>query len=190
MTVLIGYAKMKSLWTAGEELMNITIFRSNLDYMELKKVFIRNDNKATVVCDRCGEVLLLECPQFNGNSTIMRVNCKCSAEFDVLFEKRCFYRKAVELFGGVSRIDDDRSTADRMIEVTVQDLSRTGISFQTSTNHNFKQGDYLRISFILNDSQRSRVSLNLVVKRILDRNIGAEITTAEIPKSLAFYLLP
>jgi hypothetical protein len=96
----------------------------------------------------------------------------------------------VGLFGGVCKANGEKPTPDRMLEAEIQDISRTGISFKTSSNHGFKQGDYLTISFSLNDSARSRITLNLVVRRVSGREVGAEVITKEIPKTLAFYLLP
>jgi hypothetical protein len=158
--------------------------------MQNKKVFIREDDKAILICDRCGETLSVDCTQPSVGRSTRRVSCSCSAEYNVMCEKRRHYRKSVELFGGVYKIEGGNPIQERMFEIVIGDISRTGINFETKTDHDLKAGDYLRISFTLDDAKRSRVTLNLLVRRVSGQDVGAEITSREIPKSLAFYLLP
>ena len=53
-----------------------------------------------------------------------------------------------------------------------------------------KLGDYISIKFRLDDVHKSQVDRTVVIRRIIDNQIGAEFCDNITDKKLGFYLLP
>jgi hypothetical protein len=154
--------------------------------MITQKVFVNERNQATILCSRCGKKKVVDAADFQDRNKRLKARCSCGHVFSVSFESRRHYRKPVRLSGDYLKADPPKE----MGELVVEDLSRTGLAFTTLFQHSLKSGDIIKINFNLDDVHKSRVSLNVVIKRVKDRMVGAEFCDCHIGKALAFYLLP
>ncbi len=153
--------------------------------METQKSYINDRNEATILCPQCGRTKMVNAAQIK-HQTTLKAKCLCGVVFMVTFEKRFFYRKEVDLIGQYSRETPPPEGGD----INVQDISRTGIGFTTQFKNNLRVDDIVRVKFMLDDSHHSMISKNVVIKRILDRFVGAEFCNQDLGKVLAFYLMP
>jgi hypothetical protein len=104
----------------------------------------------------------------------------------VVFEWRKHYRKPVSLLGDFWKDGSDGEVGG----MEVKDLSIGGIGLHALHPHHLKTGDIIRVRFELDDSQRSCVTRNAIVRNVEALFIGAEFCDNKSDKALAFYVLP
>lgn len=144
------------------------------------------------MCD-CGKTRTLDMSQFQKRITEVKVTCTCGQTFTSEFDYRKRYRKAVNLYGSVTLSNK------RICDIHIHDLSISGVGFEIIGKENMlhvgddivcKLGDYITIKFRLDDVHKSQVDRTVVVRRIIDNQIGAEFCDNITDKKLGFYLLP
>ena len=161
--------------------------------MEIKKIYANEDEKGTLVCEKCGKTRVINLSDFKNIGKPLKVKCSCSHFFFVSIEVRKFYRKSTHLSGEYIKVSRDASKGLEKGIMTVEDLSRTGIGFRTKTNHDIRVEDLLRVRFVLDDAKRSEVTQSAVVKRVSNDFVGAEFVDFdmfnETNRTLGFYLM-
>lgn len=84
-------------------------------------------------------------------------------------------------------------------DVQISNVSMSGIHFEIIGDENvliindrsdINIGDYARISFRLDDTHKSKIDRMIVIRRIQDKDIGAEFCDNIADKKLGFYLMP
>jgi hypothetical protein len=157
-----------------------------------KKVYVKPNNHATIMCD-CGKTKTLDMSQFQKKITEVKVTCTCGQTFTSEFDYRQRYRKEVNLYGIVTLSNN------RTCDIHIHDVSMSGVGFEIIYKENmlnlgdnigFELGDYINIRFRLDDVHKSQVDRTVVVRRIIDNQIGAEFCDNITDKKLGFYLLP
>jgi len=75
--------------------------------------------------------------------------------------------------------------------MAVTSLSNTGIGFETARKPQFKVGDVIRVSLMLDDSRRSWIDEMVEIKRVEGRKVGAEFSGLgeHEKKAIGFYLM-
>ncbi len=154
--------------------------------MRPMKVYVTQNNLASIRCPECGRQKNMEVSKFKKHHKAIMVKCTCNFSFPIIFEKRQHYRKMVNFMGHYS--SEDNSISQKPI--TIEDISRTGMRFRTSTQNQVEAGQNIIVHFVLDDDQRTSLDLKVTVVRVQGLEAGAEYTDANIPKALAFYLLP
>jgi hypothetical protein len=153
--------------------------------MENQKVYVPENNEATIVCRCCGAQKTANAAPFLHKGPV-KVRCACGSVFLASFEKRKYYRKSVSLAGFYLRSEPARDAGDMVVE----DLSSTGIGFRTNLKNKLQVNDIVKVQFVLNDTQGSKVSRNVMVRSVNDRFVGAEFCDQDVCRPLSFYLLP
>jgi hypothetical protein len=156
-----------------------------------KKVYVKANNHATILCE-CGKAKTIDMSQFSKRITEIKVTCKCGKTFTSQFDYRQRYRKMVDLYGSVTLSNN------RIYHIQIIDLSISGVGFEIIGKDNMlhvddidcKLGDHINIKFRLDDVHKSQVDRTIVIRRILDNQIGAEFCDNITDKNLGFYLLP
>jgi len=93
----------------------------------------------------------------------------------VHLEFRKNIRKKTELKGTyINHSQEDRSGV-----LLIQDISMTGLAFASYAVKKFIEGDELSITFNLNDSRRTEISKNVIVKDIRQNSVGCAYESAE-----------
>ena len=161
--------------------------------MDIKKIYANEDEKGTLVCEKCGKTRVINLSDFKHIGKPLKVKCSCSHYFFVSIEARKFYRKSTHLRGEYIKVSRDAAKGLEKGIMTVEDLSRTGIGFRTETKHDIRVEDLLRVRFVLDDAKGSEVNKSAVVKRVSNYFIGAEFIDFdmfnETNRTLGFYLM-
>lgn len=153
---------------------------------KIKKIPVGADGEALVHCDACGRTKKISGVHETYAGKSVRVKCSCGAVFQVLFERRRYYRKDVNLPGTYARAE----VPGWEREMFVEDLSLGGLSFRTVEPHSLRDGDIVKVRFRLNDTHGTWIHKSVVVRSVRDRTVGAEFVNDGPPdRALGFYLL-
>jgi len=162
--------------------------------MEIKRIYVNDNEKGTLICDQCGKTRVVNLADFKNIGKPLKVKCSCGHFFFVSIEVRKFYRKNTRLHGEYINVSHDAPKGLEKGTMIVEDLSRTGLGFRTKAQHNIRVRDMLRVRFTLDDAQRSEVHKSAIVKRISHNFVGAEFVDFdafnETNRILGFYLMP
>ena len=162
--------------------------------MEIKKIYVNDNEKGTLICEKCGKTRVVNLSDFKSIGKPLKVKCTCGHFFFVRIEVRKFYRKSTHLRGEYIKISHDVAKGLEKGAMTVEDLSRTGLGFRTKTHHNICVEDMLQVRFTLDDAKHSEVHKSAIVKRATHDFVGAEFvdfdTFNEANRTLGFYLMP
>ncbi|GLI34043.1 MAG: PilZ domain-containing protein [Deltaproteobacteria bacterium] len=151
-----------------------------------KAVFVNNENRAVILCSRCGKEKITDASKFLGQSKPIRVKCNCGFSFLITFQRRRHYRKSVFLSGIYSKLEYPMDSG----RMEIEDISRTGLRFRTQDTHHLREGDIVRLEFALDDAHNTPLVLTVELKHVSASRVGGEFCDPNVPKALAFYLLP
>jgi hypothetical protein len=152
---------------------------------EMKAFFVVNDGTATIVCSHCGFTRTLNSEEIQCLKKPFTLKCKCGAISQCRIDERKSYRKATHFNGQYL----NRRTASKDLAV-LENISMGGIGLTTSPNHDLKQGDFLDVSFKLDDAKGSHFNNTVLIRRINGKNIGCEFVYDQAyNKKLGFYLM-
>jgi len=150
------------------------------------KVFITNNNTATFVCPKCKKWKTTDVSKYKNIETAVRVKCKCPCghSYAVILERRKYIRKNLDLPGKFINHKNNESG-----NMTVTDISRTGLRIKLNFSQDVVPGDKLKLEFTLDDKQRSLVNKEVIVRSVKDLSVGAEFSLTEHYDQLGPYLL-
>jgi hypothetical protein len=151
----------------------------------IPRIFINSNLTATIPCAKCGQSYQKDVSKFIGHETQVRLKykCKCQNSFSVLLERRRFIRKEVRLSGSII-VNQEK------IPITIVDISKHGIRLKLLNNISLKLDDVIEIDFTLDDSNRSKISKNVRIKRFMPPiTIGCEFLTEDHSGNLGKYFL-
>jgi hypothetical protein len=155
--------------------------------VETRKVYVDQDNTATLVCPNCGLSKTANVTKFKDRKDPLKIRCKCGSSFSVSFEFRRAHRKETNLKGYYCRLPARKDWH----EMLVKNISLTGIGFATFTAHNLRKGSEVRVRFTLDDASQSEIEKDVVVRVVKDKYLGGEFRErALFDKALGFYLMP
>ncbi|MDX1775312.1 MAG: PilZ domain-containing protein [Desulfobulbales bacterium] len=136
---------------------------------EPKKIYVRPDNTVVLTCPHCDQQREVHVDMFRGKR---RVNVKCCNSFQVFVEFRKRVRKRIQLQGSYI----NHSQNDWVGELTIEDLSLTGLLFTCSFAHLFQLNDELTIEFMLDDEYQTVIRKEAIVRNIRKNSVGCEFT--------------
>jgi len=158
----------------------------------MKKVFVNEDNKATLVCPDCERSRTIDAAPFIYMARVVRIKikCPCGVHYPAELERRRHFRKVVNLNGTYRKAIGMRHVGRGTMAVL--DLSRTGVRMRLSGSKSLRIGDRLMVEFQLDDSRQSKIRQEGVVRRIDGADLGAEFTPTDPDdpnaKAIGFYL--
>ncbi|RJP75490.1 MAG: PilZ domain-containing protein [Desulfobacteraceae bacterium] len=151
-----------------------------------EKVFIGSNDMATFKCPECMRTKTASVSRFRNIRKAVHVKCKCPCghTYSALLERRKHIRKDTH-FAGIFIHENgvDRGTMD------ILDLSRSGLKIKTNFKTDVKVGDKMKLEFILDDKQHSKVSKEVIVRSINGLYLGTEFVSLEHYDKLGSYLL-
>lgn len=152
---------------------------------KVSKTYIGPGNKFTITCPHCAKQKVVLASLFRGHNNKLKVKCYCKKTFMVHLEFRKNIRKKTELKGTyINHSQEDRSGV-----LLIQDISMTGLAFTSYAVEKFIEGDELSITFNLDDSRRTEISKNVIVKDIRQNSVGCVYESAERAFSpLGYYI--
>jgi hypothetical protein len=156
--------------------------------MPTTKTFVRNDDTATVICPACQTAKDIAVGKFRHCKHTITIHCHCQETFKVSFDFRRHYRKAVSLNGTYEIISKGRVGGGIL---QINDISRNGLGFTVSGQHQIEEGQNLRVEFQLNDKKKTLLKKEVIVKEVQQNSIGCQFKdNVEMEKDLGFFLKP
>jgi hypothetical protein len=147
-------------------------------------VFVNSENKAIFTCPNCTKAKTVNISNLVNEKKELRVKCTCGHVYPVVLERRKFYRKKTSL-PGIFMLEQNR----KEYSMTVTNISRFGLEFNSSESEKLKVGDLVGLEFRLDDKSRSLIKKKGTIRRIEGMNIGIEFSYIdEYDKILGFYL--
>ncbi len=142
-----------------------------------QKIFMTKNMEAVFNCPECGNEKKMDVAKFThvDKEIKLKVTCKCSHVFPIILERRKHVRREVNLSGTLIK-------GSKKYPIQVIDISRQGLKICMEEIMNLKLGDSklpdlnlddkVIIDFILDDAGKSRVSKEVIVKKIDNKYIG------------------
>jgi hypothetical protein len=153
-------------------------------------VYISSDNTAVFRCPHCHRSRTVDASAFGEirQPLRFRLKCPCGQVTVSMLDKRRRYRKETDFPGSYVHYVDGRPKGKGFMRV--KDLSGNGMKLLMTGSETFAIGDMLKVSFNLDDAQRSLVQKKVIVRNISPPCIlGTELAPTEtIDKALGFYL--
>ena len=150
----------------------------------MKKVYVDDTNQATIICPKCGFEKNTDVTNFKNTQKRVKAKCRCGEVFRFTIEFRNNYRKKVRLSG--EYIIKGRGEKGEML---VEDLSLSGIKFESLRPHQISKDDTLEVKFKLDNPMRLEIRRLFKVIWVRDRIVGATCSEPNsYKKELGFYL--
>jgi len=158
----------------------------------MEKIFISQDNKATLACPACERSRSIGASPYMTLSRVVRirVKCPCGYAYTAQLERRRYFRKPVHLQGQYCQAPGGRHVGRGTMAVL--NLSRSGVKMRLGADRPLRIGDRIVVEFQLDDRKQSRVRRETVVRRIDGTDLGAEFAPTDPAdpnaKAIGFYL--
>jgi hypothetical protein len=150
----------------------------------MKKVYIDENNRATIICTKCGFEQNIDVTNFKDTQKRLEGRCKCGETFQFTIEFRKRYRKNVRLPG--EYIVQGKGEKG---EVIIINISLSGIRFESLRPHQISKNDILEVKFKLDSPLRSEIRKLAKVIWVKNRIVGADFSEKKLyEKELGFYL--
>ncbi|MFC1887041.1 hypothetical protein ACFLZM_08305 [Thermodesulfobacteriota bacterium] len=183
------------------------------DSEKIPRVFLTDEDTANFSCPKCNAYRELNVSKYKKieKSVRLKYKCQCGHSYSVILERRQGgLRKDTELFGEYTYIRSGQAVFKRSL--IVKDVSKSGIRFQmyqpnvnviqhglssgtdvsvdqeTSKDITLQVGDQVLIEFRLNDTKKSMIKENGVVRWISGSLVGAQFTDKNPDPALGFYM--
>ncbi len=152
--------------------------------MEKVKVYLNEARSGFVVCQKCGKSKQIEFTN-GGNPRSGVAKCACGNTFQVIFDRRKYFRKSISAYGKCFAAGD---TAEGAL-VKLIDISRSGVRFIKMDGKPLQLNEKIGFSFSLGEYA---ISCAASVYNIRNERIGAKFISLDehSKKVLGFFLLP
>ncbi len=149
-----------------------------------QKIFLTENKKARVICPECGNTKLMDITRFSHieKEIKLKITCKCRHVFSVILERRKHVRREVHLSGTLT-------SGGKKHNIKVIDISRLGLKIRTEEVVDLNLDDRAVIDFILDDTGQSRVSKDVIIKKVDGEYIGVTFISQDHYDKLGTYLL-
>lgn len=150
----------------------------------VQKVFITRSGKANFSCPECGKVKQLDVSRYNtvDKEVKLKYTCTCKHIFSVILERRKSIRKKVDLPGLLI-------LGNKRYPVNVTDISKIGLKIRTKGLLNLHLEDKVVLEFALDDPGGSKISKEVIIKKIKQTNIGVEFFSQNHYDKFGAYIL-
>lgn len=150
------------------------------------RIFVRPDNTATIICPACNAVTQTSVARYRNKKHAIKIRCKCNTVFKVELDFRRHYRMQISL-PGTYRVIDPPGGGGGVIHI--KNISRNGLGFTVSGIHHMKPGQTIRLEFILNDNNQTKLIKEAEIRLIEKNYIGCRFLNEDrLEKALGFYL--
>jgi len=156
-----------------------------------EKIFLNSDQTATFVCPECKKTRIVDVSPYlaHKNQVRLRAKCSCGHTYKVFIDKRKKFRKQTRLFGTYKYSLNNSLSKEYTGEITVKNLSLSGLRIKLQTMPRFKVDDILLVDFLLDDQKRSQIQTKAIVRNIKGFHAGLEyVSHNPFNKELGFYL--
>ncbi len=150
----------------------------------IRKVFITRSGSASFACPECGKIRRLDVSRYNAEEKEVKLKytCTCGHIFSVILERRKHVRRKVDLPGVLIM-------GEKKYPVNVIDISRMGLKIKTRRILDLHPEDKAVVAFTLDDVGESRVSKDVVIRKINQAAVSVEFLSHEHYDKFGPYLL-
>jgi len=159
---------------------------------ELGAAMLKDGKTASVACKNCNRLKRIDISEIRTLGTRIKATCVCGNEMFYKVELRREHRKTVNLEGVFIRGPGDRIAlkSDDWGRILIKNLSRNGIGFKFQGNQDIRVKDRFRVKFALDNTARSVIQKEVVVRSVTDGIVGCQFTSTDTcDVTLGFYLL-
>jgi hypothetical protein len=150
----------------------------------MKKVYVDDTNRVTIICPKCGFDKNLDVTNFKDTHRRLKAKCRCGEVFRLTLEFRKHFRKKVRLSGEYFV----QGKAEKG-EIIVEDISLGGIRFASLNPHYISREDKVELKFALDNPVKTKIHTSVKIKWIIDRNVGGQFFDPKsLEKDLVIYL--
>ncbi len=149
------------------------------------KVFVTSDFSAVFFCPECTKSQRKNVSKFMGHKTKVKLKykCACGHQFTVELDRRRYVRKGVK-FKGFLFYDPEK------IPIVIENFSKYGMRLKTAKMPSLKVGQVIRVSFTLDDPNRSTVEREVRIQELTPpAGITCEFLNSDHHGSLGKYFL-
>ncbi|MFV0439351.1 MAG: PilZ domain-containing protein [Desulfopila sp.] len=159
--------------------------RTAHDETTLRKAFVNEEGKATVICPNCSTVTTLSVGQLRERQHLVKIRCTCSHTFKINLDFRKCFRKPTSLEGRFQMTPPAAGSG----MVKVSDLSLDGLCFETGGGQRLQVGQRGVIEFTLDNRKRTQLKRRFVVMTVSGNTIGCKFAEeSAFEPDLGFYL--
>ena len=154
-----------------------------------EKIFITSENTVIFRCPHCQRTKTVDVASLGDLAQPLRfrLKCPCGQVTTSVVDKRRRFRKETRFPGSYVHYVDGQPRGKGSL--TVKDLSVNGMKLMIASGETFNRGDVLKVSFRLDDAQRSPVEKKVIIRSISPPFVGTEfVPTETLDKALGFYL--
>jgi hypothetical protein len=157
----------------------------------VEKTFLSDSNTAQFICIACNRQFIVDMTEYLNIPSIVKikVKCKCGHSWTTAIEKRRHFRKNVHLTGTYKYREHGKE--DAYGSMTVLNISRKGLKIKLHDDeHHFKDGDWLEVTFRLDNQTRTLLKRMVHVKNVFGNCLGVAFSdTKHEDADIGFYLL-
>ncbi len=151
------------------------------------RVFVNAEDMATFTCPGCKTVKTVNVSKHIKHKSKVKINCKCKCgyKYPAFLERRRYYRKVTNLKGTYFLINNKDEKGD----MTVKDISRSGIGFETFTSPLCKVNEKVCLEFVLDNDNRTLIKKKAVVVELRGKKVGLKFLSLDHYDELGPYFL-
>ena len=156
--------------------------------MKTRKLLIKENDIAVIVCPSCGQTKSLSVSHYKENrKRELRIKCSCGAFFDICLEFRRDPRQETRLLGKSINLSNHRESQ----VVIIKNISLGGVCLcPFSKNHRTRKEDQLQVIFTLNNLKQTPIETKVSVRSVFRELIGCQFnSTDHFKTALGFYLI-
>jgi len=118
----------------------------------MTKFYVNDTNQTTIVCPKCGFAKMIDTTNYKETQKRLKANCKSGEVIKFTLEFREHYRKDIRLHGEyIIQQSGEKG------EVVIEDLSMSGIRFESLKPHQISTGDTLEVKFKLDNLSQTEI---------------------------------
>ena len=155
------------------------------------KTYLSSSNTAHFICAVCNRQFTEDMSEYlNVPSMVeLKVKCKCGYSWTTILERRQYFRKSVNFPGTYHYKLHGKE--DTVGSITVVDISRKGLKLKLhDEGHGFKEGDWLEVTFSLDDDTKTLIKRVVNVKNIFENYLGVAFSdTKHEDADIDYYML-
>lgn len=151
-----------------------------------ERIFANQDGTTTIICPQCGKLKQADVSKYLELKSTVRLKCRCICGHSYVaeLERRRYIRKKSNFSGHFVRTANARKGI-----MTVCDISRSGLKLRINGSEQFMIGEELSVEFRLDDSLRSIVKKDVIVRKIENTFVGVEFSSMDHYDQLGAYLM-
>jgi len=157
------------------------------DKQPINTFFVRDEDRASIVCPACGLAKTVSVQQFRDGKHTVKGQCTCGHSFIINLEFRRHRRKETDLDG---RYNSEKAAVSWRI-VRIINLSLGGACFEIQGKHDIETGQQGNIDFTLDNHKQNVFMKNVIIRSVKGNIIGCSfIKDRAYEPALGFYLQP